>query len=195
VIDEDDHDPMDGDPLYAERTATEDALQAESVANPRQWGVPYVQEYNNRRERMNRFLDFYAKTGRMMHACRYAGIAKSTFYDWKARDPLFADEVKEAEDMYHDDLLQELRRRAIIGVRKIKHVSKDGQITYDIEANDQLFAMELKRIEPGFRDRVDVTSGDQSIAGILVVPPKVTLQEFVDEAERLRQEFQKKGYM
>ena len=163
--------------------------------HPRQWGKPYVQDNRDRRERMTRFLKMYEATNRVTHSCRYAGISKSTYRDWVARDPLFAEEVEEAKEAYRDELMLELKKRAVLGVRKYKGQTKDGDPIYDWETSDRLFELELKRVEPGFRDRVDVTSGDQAIAGVLVVPPKVTLEQFVEEAEKLRQEFQAKGYM
>lgn len=207
MIEDDDHEPDDhedpivtmaadlADEARAEKIDFEKKLAAHLTKHPRSWGEPFKEDQKNRPARMARFLEAFAQTGRVTHSARYAGVDRGTVYDWKKRDPEFARQWEEAEGEYKDGLMAELHRRGVIGVKKFAGVSKDGKVYFDIVASDRLFELELKRVEPAFRDRFDVTSGDAAISGVLIVPPAVTLDQFVEEAEKLRRKFQEKGYM
>ena len=50
-------------------------------------------------EKQKIFLEIFQKSlGVIFHACKKAGIDRSTFYDWKKKNELFVEKVEEIEE-------------------------------------------------------------------------------------------------
>jgi len=70
------------------------------------------------RDWRERFLESYAETGNIGHACRAAGVSRATFYRERARNPEFDELALDAIDEAIDRLELEARRRAAEGVKR-----------------------------------------------------------------------------
>src|SRR5579859_5519071 len=63
-----------------------------------------------------RFLSFYRNSGNIKFSCKYAGIARSTFYEWRDTDEAFKALVAAAEPDVDDTLDMAAHERAVNGV-------------------------------------------------------------------------------
>ncbi len=66
--------------------------------------------------RKRAFLNAFARTGIVSVAASAAGVHRSTFYEWRARDPKFAKATDDAKEIAVELVEAELRRRALTGV-------------------------------------------------------------------------------
>lgn len=57
-------------------------------------------------------LDAFIELGTVYHACKQAGVGRTTWYNWLKDDPEFAEAVSKAEEDVADDLEQEAIKRA-----------------------------------------------------------------------------------
>jgi hypothetical protein len=116
-------------------------------------GVVEVGEGDNayKADAKKKALEAYAELGVISHACKAAGIARCTWYDWVENDPDFAQAAKEAEEAAIDALEAEARARA----------KKGSDILL-------MFCMKAKR--PEYRDRQTVDLNATGEIAVKFVP-------------------------
>lgn len=68
------------------------------------------------------FLEALSNTGNVRYACKSAGVARQTAYDFKGKDAEFAEKWDDAIDESTDVLELECRRRALHGVERKRWV-------------------------------------------------------------------------
>lgn len=101
------------------------------------------------------FLDALARTGTVVEACHAAGIGRSTAYDWRAADDVFAEAWREIDEAWIDRAERELYRRAVEGVEETVYAQgvKVGTIR---RYSDGLLALYLKsKRRTVYADRVE----------------------------------------
>lgn len=77
-----------------------------------------------------RFLNAFSKTGNVMHSCKFAGINRQTFYDWRDNDPVFAFHLENyAREDAIDNLEYAAYDRAVTGIPS--YVVSHGRIVYE----------------------------------------------------------------
>lgn len=105
-------------------------------------------------EKRDQFLETLAKTCNITAACKAAGIARQTAYNWRNEDDAFAQAWAEAIDEATDALEAEARRRAIDGVEK--PITYQGNITGTyVEYSDKMLELLLRAHRPEkFSERV-----------------------------------------
>lgn len=90
-------------------------------------------------------------------ACRKAGYARRSVYEWKADDEEFATRWREAEERALELMEKEADRRALKGV--LKPIFQGGEKVGQVRVySDTLLIFRLKAIAPEkYRERVDST--------------------------------------
>lgn len=102
-------------------------------------------------QKKKRLLEIYAKTGIVSYSCKLAGIGRKSFYEWLEKDPLFAEQAKEAEKAATERLEKEALRRAVEGVEHKKgvyHAGKKVGTEKVREFSDVLLIFMLKARDP-----------------------------------------------
>jgi hypothetical protein len=114
------------------------------------------------------FLEELARRGIVSDACKAAGVARRTAYEWRAADTVFAAAWDEALDQAVDTMEREAHRRAVEGVEEpvIGRVERDrdgiltdedGNPLYIRKYSDSLLTTMLKANRPEkYRERTDV---------------------------------------
>jgi hypothetical protein len=162
-------------------------------------------------EKEKRFLNSLRKYGNVSKAARAAGVGRRTAYEWREEDKAFAAAWDGALEEATDALELEARRRAHEGVERVKvfhgqiimvpKLDRKGNPIVDQrtgepvmvpltehEYSDTLLIFLLKAHRPEkFRDRVDVTSGDQPLKALAVEREKIAIMT-TEEKERLYRE-------
>lgn len=77
----------------------------------------------------------------LSHACRAAGIARSTMHEARASDPEFEAAVQEAMEEGIDRAEQELYRRAVVGYEE--PLTHQGHLTYHVKRNPETGRVEM----------------------------------------------------
>lgn len=166
----------------------------EFVSRRRKWyGRPYTREYKDRKDRMDRFLEAFEETDAITMAADAADVSVGTVFDWKNRDQEFALRFEEARMRYRDKIAGQVRKGALTGFTKTK-IDKDGCVHEYEEVSERMVELEAKRVDKSYRERSDV----EVIGGItpvVVVPAQMTLEQWVAEAEKLRDQYKDKGLM
>lgn len=116
------------------------------------------------RDWQKRFLESYAETGNIHHACREAGVSRSTFYRERARNDEFNELALDAIDAAVDRLELEAWNRAAEGETRIRTETtidaKGRTITKRIEEtvkSDSLLMFLLKAARPEkYRENYDL---------------------------------------
>jgi hypothetical protein len=163
------------------------------VSARRKWyGRPYTREYKDRQDRMERFLEAFAKTDRITFAADAADVSVGTVHDWKNRDPDFALRFEEARMRYRDDIAAIVNEGATKGFVKTR-ITKEGDIVEYREVSERMVDLEAKRVDKSYRDRADVQFEAGAIAPVVVVPAKVSFEEYEAQLEARRQKFKDEG--
>lgn len=118
-----------------------------------------------------RFLEQYAKWGRIGEAAAAAGVSTQTVRKACEDDPDFAEAVMIAEEAYREKLIAHHQDLVFNGTEKITY-GKEGQIVgmeriYPI----RLIELELKKHDKGYREKqeVDITHK----GGVLIAPAEM----------------------
>lgn len=110
-----------------------------------------------------KFISELSKRGIVRDAAAAAKINRSTAYARRKDDAEFADQWASAIEDAADRMESEAVRRAVVGVRKPVYY-KGTRVGYVQEYSDGLLMFLLKGIRPHkFKDRTDITSGDEPI--------------------------------
>ncbi len=107
----------------AEKQASLDELDPQ---NARKRGGPFTPEQHKRKQ--ERFLKAMGEHGTIKYACKYAGISRQTYYDWKANDEAFKALLPDAELERNDTLEFSAYSQAVDGVPS--YVVSQGRIVY-----------------------------------------------------------------
>ncbi len=83
---------------------------------------------NQRKEKQQLFLELYRQCANIKASCEAAGIDRTTFYNWKNDDSVFAAQVAEAENDANDTAERALYDRAVLGVEE--YVVSNRQVVY-----------------------------------------------------------------
>lgn len=117
------------------------------------------------------FLAGLSKLGTVTDACAAARIERSTAYRAREAHPDFKQDWDEAREAFADRLEKEAIRRATKGVRRAKYY-KDTLLCHEREYSDTLLLALLRANNPQkFKERMDVTSGDEKIPIAVVNMP------------------------
>jgi hypothetical protein len=120
------------------------------------------------KRRRNAFLKALAETGCITRAAQRAGVARSSMYNAKHRDPEFASAWAAAEQEGADVLEAEAYRRAVEGVEQPVYYKgeKCGTVT---RYSDRLLLALMRAKKPEYRDRFEVSAdlgGELSVKGL-----------------------------
>lgn len=77
---------------------------------------PMTPEQRKRRQEV--FLATYSDVGIIKHACRVAGIDRSTYYEWKNNDSEFAAKLPEADEEANDTLEYAAYEQSVLGTEE-----------------------------------------------------------------------------
>lgn len=126
-----------------------------------------------RERKQKRFLSVYRKTANIKRSCAYAGIHRSTFYDWRDHDDAFKAQLPDAEADANDTLEGAVHDRAVNGVPS--YVVSQGKLVYgpnkkpliELKYSDSLAVVLLKaRMPEKYKDKQSVeVSGAVDVAG------------------------------
>lgn len=107
------------------------------------------------------FFEFFAHSANVSAACKLAGYARTSVYEWRRDDPEFAKRWKEAEKTATDNLEAEMYRRAVFGVHRSEPIMWQGEIVARREIDeysDTLAIFLAKARDPEkYRERVEIT--------------------------------------
>lgn len=102
--------------------------------------------------RKRSFLLALETCGTVSKAAIAAGISRSTAFSWRRDDPDFAQAFGHARDAFNDHLLDEMYRRAVVGVDK--PITFKGEITdHEIVYSDELLIRLAMARMPALFDR------------------------------------------
>lgn len=140
-------------PASEETGRNDPPTQPVSILTPRAWRQPWKP----------RWLEAYARNQNKAACCRVAGVSVSNLYWAMDHDPMFAEAIREAEQISIDLVRQVAHQSAVTGiprtrtVRRIKRNSA-GEVLEDetVETNDVIYdhRMRLRWLEvhaPEFR--------------------------------------------
>ena len=82
-----------------------------------------------RLNKQRRFLRMYRETANIKASCKYAGISRPTFYDWRDHDETFKAQLPDAEQDANDTLEFAAYDRAVNGVPSF--VVSQGKLVYE----------------------------------------------------------------
>lgn len=119
-----------------------------------------------------KFLDHFAKTGRVQESSDVAGVHRTTVHSLRKKDPDFGERYEDARQVFLDKLEAEAYRRAVDGWDE-PVFRNEGQVGVVRKYSDTMLQMLMKGHNPDrYRDRVqaDVTTN----GGVLVVPAVAT---------------------
>jgi len=113
------------------------------------------------------FLSVIAETGRIMDACKSAGITWAEMDLARKQNRKLSDAFDEAMEIYKDTLRAEVHRRGVKGVeRPIYYKGQRIDQGESIEYSDRLLELLVKRHCPEFREKVSV---DHAVTGGVLV--------------------------
>lgn len=117
------------------------------------------------------FLTALAKQGTVTAACESARIERSTAYRAREAHEDFKQEWNAAREAFAELLEKEAIRRAVKGVRRARYF-KDELLRYEREYSDTLLLALLRANNPQkYKERMDLTSGDEKIPIAVVKMP------------------------
>ena len=103
------------------------------------------------------FLAVYGEMGVIKRACKVAGVARSSHYEWLEGNPEYKRAFEDAQEDAADSLEAEVYRRAVKGVRKATGWYKGVAGGYVREYSDLLLMFRLKALRPEqYRERVEM---------------------------------------
>ena len=99
-----------------------------NVESPHAGGRPRIRVTGQRHQRrLDRFINFLAQLPNVSAACRAVGMAPSTAYAARARDPQFKRRWQEAIQEGADCIEYEIWRRAVEGVERVRPIYYEGR--------------------------------------------------------------------
>lgn len=116
---------------------------------------------NRTSKKAQTFLDELSKCGNVKDACAAAGVGRRTAYDWRAKDPEFAQAWDSALDEAADTMEREAFRRAVEGIEKpvfgsLGRGEGTGEVGRVREYSDTLLIFLLKAARPEkYRERTE----------------------------------------
>ena len=122
------------------------------------------------------YLQNLATTGRIVESAMLTGVPSMTIWNWRKKFPEFDAACNEARELYRDNLLKEIHRRAVTGFAE--PVFYQGKICGSIRRmSDSLLLALAKKHDPELRDGPQVQT---NIGGVLIVnQPAKTEDEWI----------------
>ncbi|HKD45164.1 MAG TPA: hypothetical protein VKD24_05860 [Candidatus Angelobacter sp.] len=140
--------------------------------------------------RLRAFLDAYAQTGRVKHACKIAGIAFKTHYRKLQSDPAYRTAFEQAEQQVGQILEDLAVERVREGNRRLvlyqgEPVTVNGEFLYEVEYDHHLHHVLLKRFKrEAYKERIE-----QQISGEITIADRIgTARKRVLELNRSAQD-------
>lgn len=99
----------------------------------------------------SRMLTELASCGNISQAARAAGIHRATHHGWVASDPIYAQDAREAMEMFKDTLRAEITRRARDGWDEVRFDRQGNQYTVRMYS-DRMMELQAKALMPEYRD-------------------------------------------
>lgn len=129
-----------------------------------------------------RFLDHYAKHGRVGQAATAAGVVLMTVLKHRKSDPTFQLAYEEAQQQYADHIQEQVYKQAVEGV-VVEPImgGKDRDIVVGErrQYSPNLLALEAKRVNPEYRERQQL---DVAVSGgVLLIPQGMSADEWTKE--------------
>jgi hypothetical protein len=119
-----------------------------------------------------RFLEEYAKHGRMGTSASAAGVTGKTVRAHLELDPEFAEACLEAEETYRSRLIEHHQTLVFEGQTKTTYDRQGNVVSEEKIYPIRLIELELKKHDEGYRDKREV---DVKVSGgVLVAPADVT---------------------
>ena len=127
---------------------------------------------NPTHEAKAKFLKSLSRYGNITKAAKAARVHRSTPYEWKENDEEFAEAWDVAIEEASDHLEAEAYRRAVTGT--LEPVFYQGEKVGTVRRySDSLLTLLLKSNRPAkFKDRTDITSGDQPLKAYVGFDPE-----------------------
>jgi len=119
-------------------------------------------------EKQNVFLDELANHGRMMSACKQAGVTYSSVRRLRAADKDFDEAVIDAERCYHDRLIAHHQNLVCNGTTKENYDRNGNLVSSEQVSPVRLIELELKKHDDGSRDKKEV---DLKVSGGVLLAP------------------------
>lgn len=123
------------------------------------------------RIQQERFLKHFARLGTITHASRQAKLDPTSHSGWMTTDPTYPERFEKAVQAANDELENEARRRAVIGVTK--PILHKGEVVETVqEYSDTLLIVLMKGGMPEkYRERYDARiSADAPIPVAVYIP-------------------------
>lgn len=127
-----------------------------------------------RKKKQKDFLEAFAECVTIREACRIAGIARSTVFEWQEHDEEFSLLYNQAKADADDVIRAEIKRRAIDGVDE--YVTSMGKVVYFHDQpltitkySDSLLSLLAKARMPEFREKTHIDV-DANVSGNLKTP-------------------------
>lgn len=128
-------------------------------------------------ETLSAFLDAYMDCGHKAKAALVAGLSYSSILKAEKADPEFAEEVKQAHELFAAKLSDAAYKAAVEGWKRPIFDAKGNQVGTEWKFSERILELLLKRHDPNFRDKVEV---DQKVSGgvIVVQAPAMTMADW-----------------
>lgn len=135
------------------------------------------------------FFEEFARTANVSSACILAGYSRTSVYEWRRADPLFAEQWSEADKISTENLETALYNRAVFGVTQSEPIIYKGQIIHIRETtqySDTAAIFLLKARNPDkYRERIEVNVNWRNELKQVGVDPEQHLQMLIDQARQL----------
>lgn len=140
-----------------------------------------------------RFLNHFAKTGRVKHSADAAGVTTGTIENHVKNDPDFAEALEEAKGTYRDSIMEQAYKVSVEGVERpiIGGRNKDQVVAKIREYDTKILSMEMRRVNPDYRDHSTVDINQK--AGVLVIPGGVSVEDWEAALDEHQLELEKRN--
>lgn len=107
-----------------------------------------------------RFLEALARTGNVSAAARETGTHRATHHGWVQTSPAYAENTRDAMEMFRDSLRDEITRRARDGWDEPVRWDNQGNVTATVRKySDRMLELQAKALMPEYRDGVKAVDG------------------------------------
>jgi hypothetical protein len=125
-----------------------------------------------------RFLQFYAATGRKGASARAAGVSYNVIRHWEVNDEDFGSLILEAKQLWLESLEREAFRRGVEGTLVPVVGGKDPEIvTYKRQYSDKLLELLMKKADPTGYGNKETNVSVNVNTGVLVAPTASTEED------------------
>lgn len=127
-------------------------------------------------EKRKRFLDHFAKNGRLKHAAAFAGVTRQTVLKHRQDDPEFDEAVREAHAQFADKLLQHADKLCLDGAPQYSLDRNGNPVLTKTEYPIALIQMRLRHLFPEMREQQAIDLNVRG--GVILAPATATSEEW-----------------